>query len=60
MGRDTKITERFGARVRELRANAALSQEAFADKFGLDRTYVSGILRGKSLQPFLRVCKLNP
>ena len=38
---------RFGERVRELRKAACMSQEAFADHCGLDRTYVSGIERGK-------------
>jgi len=38
---------RFGQRVRELRKATGLSQEAFADKCGLDRTYMSGIERGK-------------
>lgn len=36
----------FGQRIRELREGLELSQEAFADKVGLDRTYVSGIERG--------------
>ena len=40
--------ERFGKRVRELRKARGLSQEAFADKCGLDRTYISGIERGNS------------
>ena len=40
------ITKLFGQRVRELREKQELSQEAFADKVGLDRTYVSGIERG--------------
>lgn len=41
------ILERFGNRVRELRKASGLSQEAFADKCGLDRTYISGIERGR-------------
>lgn len=36
----------FGARVRELRAGHGWSQEDFAHRAGLDRTYVSGIERG--------------
>ncbi|MEC5317584.1 helix-turn-helix transcriptional regulator [Brenneria populi subsp. brevivirga] len=40
------ITVRFGQRVKTLRLQAGLSQEAFADKCGLDRTYISGIERG--------------
>jgi transcriptional regulator with XRE-family HTH domain len=41
------ILERFGNRVRELRKAQGISQEAFADKCGLNRTYISGIERGK-------------
>lgn len=40
------ILERFGNRVRELRKAQGISQEAFADKCGLNRTYISGIERG--------------
>lgn len=42
-----EITERFGDRVRTLRRSRGLSQEALADLAGLDRTYISGIERGK-------------
>jgi transcriptional regulator with XRE-family HTH domain len=41
------IRQKFGCRVRELRKAKGLSQEAFADKCGLDRTYISGIERGR-------------
>lgn len=41
------ILARFGQRVREKRTGLGLSQEAFADKCKLDRTYISGIERGK-------------
>lgn len=36
----------FGARVRELRTGRGWSQEDFAHRADLDRTYVSGIERG--------------
>lgn len=36
----------FGARVRELRTARGWSQEDFAHRANLDRTYVSGIERG--------------
>jgi len=36
----------FGARVRELRTERGWSQEDFAHRAELDRTYVSGIERG--------------
>ena len=41
------ILAKFGKRVREERTALGLSQEAFADKCKLDRTYISGIERGK-------------
>jgi transcriptional regulator with XRE-family HTH domain len=47
MARVDNITERFGQRLRQLRKAAGLSQGAFAAKCGLDRTYISGIERGK-------------
>jgi transcriptional regulator with XRE-family HTH domain len=47
MGRGMDVLQRFGKRVREKRTALGLSQEAFADKAKLDRTYISGIERGK-------------
>ena len=50
------ILEQFGSRVRDLRKQRGWSQEALAAECGLDRTYVSGIERGKrnvSLQNIL-------
>lgn len=41
------ILARFGERLRELRKQQGLSQEAFADLCGLDRTYVGGVERGE-------------
>jgi transcriptional regulator with XRE-family HTH domain len=41
------ILERFGERVRQLRRERGWSQEDFAFKCGLDRTYVGGIERGE-------------
>lgn len=40
------IKTRLGQRVKTLRIASGLSQEAFAEKCGLDRTYISGIERG--------------
>lgn len=37
----------FGMRVRELRSEQAVSQEELAALTELDRTYISGIERGK-------------
>jgi transcriptional regulator with XRE-family HTH domain len=41
------VLARFGKRLREKRTELGLSQEAFADRCKLDRTYISGIERGK-------------
>ncbi|MDX7985826.1 helix-turn-helix transcriptional regulator [Xenorhabdus sp. 12] len=46
MKTSNNIRSLFGQRIRDLRKAAGMSQEAFADKCGLDRTYVSGIERG--------------
>ncbi|TEA26509.1 XRE family transcriptional regulator [Candidatus Schmidhempelia bombi str. Bimp] len=40
------IQYKFGQQVKLLRKKTNMSQEAFADKCGLDRTYISGIERG--------------
>ena len=37
------LRKRFGTRVKELRKASGLSQEAFADKCGFARTYMSRI-----------------
>jgi DNA-binding XRE family transcriptional regulator len=38
---------RFGARLRQLRKHAGLSQEELGQRSGLDRTYVSSVERGR-------------
>ena len=42
-----KIQDLFGAAVRRRRQKLGLSQEDFADKAGIHRTYVSAIELGK-------------
>ncbi len=46
MPKQISVIDRFGERVRSLRKERGLSQEALAELSGLDRTYVSGIERG--------------
>lgn len=41
------VRAKFGANVRRLREARGLSQEAFGFAAGIDRTYVSGVERGK-------------
>lgn len=47
----------FGRRVREVRAERGLSQEALADLAGLHRTYVGGIERGERNPNVERIAK---
>lgn len=46
MPRDADLAA-LGSRIRELRSRRGWSQEGFADRCGLDRTYVGGIERGE-------------
>ena len=46
MVQDNLISELFGQRVRQLRMERGLSQEAFAVCCGMDRTYISSLERG--------------
>ena len=41
------IKQKFGTKVKELRLKKELSQEAFAFKADIDRTYISSIEKGK-------------
>ncbi len=54
------LLKQLGDRLRELRDNAGISQEQLANEIGLDRTYISGIERGKrnpSIQSLYRIAK---
>jgi len=41
------IKSKFGAKVRNLRQAKGFSQESFADRCGLHRTYIGAIERGE-------------
>jgi len=41
------LTEKVGIRIRELRTKTGLSQEKFAQKIGMDRTYFASVELGK-------------
>ena len=41
------ITAKIGNRIRELRTQTGLSQEQFAQKIGMDRTYFASVELGK-------------
>jgi transcriptional regulator with XRE-family HTH domain len=42
-----RLRKRFGERIAALRKVAGLSEEAFAEKCGFARSYMSGVERGK-------------
>jgi len=48
----------FGARVRLVRLERRLSQEALAHEAGLDRTYIGLVERGKRNASLVNVCRL--
>ena len=52
------MLENFGNRLRTLRTSRNLSQEQLADLAGLDRTYISGVERGKRNVSLLNIAKI--
>lgn len=48
----------LGQAIRELRLTTGLSQEAFADRCGLHRTYVGGIERGERNVSFANLLRV--
>lgn len=50
------LTQKFGKRIQELRKQTGLSQENFALKFELDRSYLASIESGKR-NPSLKTIK---
>ena len=54
----TNIKVLFGSRIRQLRKEGGLSQEAFAELCDLDRTYVGGIERGERNVSLVNISKI--
>lgn len=48
VGVKTPIRQRFGMKFKSLRLATGMSQEAFADKCGFARSYMSRIERGRA------------
>ena len=47
----------FGSKVKSLREEKGMSQEALAFKAGFDRTYISLVERGKRNLSLLNICR---
>ena len=56
--RQSQVQRHFGERVRELRKQKNLSQEALAHICDLDRTYVGGVERGERNISLLNINKI--
>lgn len=52
------ITFDFGNRIRELRIKTGLSQEKFALKIGMDRTYYASVESGKRNIALINIQKI--
>lgn len=59
MEKTGSIKKVLGNRIRALRLEIGLSQEAFADKCGIDRTYMSGIERGVRNPTLVVICTIS-
>jgi transcriptional regulator with XRE-family HTH domain len=49
----------LGIKIRELRSQLNLSQEAFADVVGVDRSYLGGIERGEHNLALMNLLKIS-
>ena len=55
---EQKILKQVGSKIRALRNETGLSQEDFAKKVDLDRTYISDIERGERNVSILNLFKI--
>jgi transcriptional regulator with XRE-family HTH domain len=57
--REAQIQKHFGERMRELRKQKGLSQEALALACDLDRTYIGGVERGERNISLINIYKIS-
>jgi len=56
--REERIKRKFGEKLRQLRKNKGLSQEALALACDLDRTYIGGVERGERNISLINIYKI--
>jgi transcriptional regulator with XRE-family HTH domain len=56
--REAEVQEHFGERLRVLRKQKGLSQEALALACDLDRTYIGGVERGERNVSLINILKI--
>ncbi len=57
-GHANLLLRALGTRIRELRTEQGFSQEAFADKCGVHRTFMGTVERGESNLSFQNIAKV--
>ena len=57
-GYSNALLRALGQRIRELRSHQGYSQEAFADKCGVHRTFMGTVERGESNLSFQNIAKV--
>ena len=57
-GQDGRIQKEFGARLKSIRQQRGLSQEALALTCELDRTYIGGVERGERNISLINIQKI--
>lgn len=58
MEKDQELLKAFGAKVQQYRNELGLSQEKFAEKANVHRTYIGTVERGETNLTLLNVYKL--
>ena len=53
------VRKKLGQRIRDLREKTGLSQEKFALKIGMDRTYYSSVENGKRNISIINIQKIS-
>lgn len=52
------VTEEFGKKIKEIRINQGISQEKFALKINMDRTYYASVEMGKRNISLINIKKI--